>query len=78
MIQLELDAYIGIKMCFNLESVKHKSNRKAMHRNWGNQKANPAPLLKPKQEINKNASLYAINLSDIVTIVPKLRSYVMF
>ena len=28
-----------------------KSNRKAMNRNWSNQKANP--LLKPKLEINK-------------------------
>ena len=28
-----------------------KSNRKAMNRNWGNQKANPA--LKTKREINK-------------------------
>ena len=29
----------------------HKSNRKAMDRNWSNQKANPA--LKTKRELNK-------------------------
>ena len=39
-------------------SFKHvKSNRKAMNRNWSNQKANPAlktkALLKPEREINK-------------------------
>ena len=32
-------------------NIANKSNRKAMNRNWSNQKANPA--LKPKREINK-------------------------
>ena len=31
--------------------INDKTNRKAMNRNWSNQKANPA--LKPKREINK-------------------------
>ena len=36
--------------CIELDDVE-KSNRKAMHKNWTNQKANPA--LKTKREINK-------------------------
>ena len=31
--------------------TQHKSNRKAMNRNWRNQRQ--TPLLKPKREINK-------------------------
>ena len=40
------------RLIVHLASMKlEKSNRKAMNRNWSNQKANPA--LKTKREINK-------------------------
>ena len=46
----------SIEMCKNfsmhiVNGRNNKSNRKAMNRNWSNQKANPA--LNPKREINK-------------------------
>ena len=43
-----------------------KSNRKAMNRNWGKQKANPA-LLKPKREINKYYKLTKYNEKKLLT-----------
>ena len=32
----------GISIYFSLTETSNESNRKAMNRNWGNQKANPA------------------------------------
>ena len=41
----------GTATLHNHKNSANKSNRKAMNRNWGNQKANPA--LKTQREINK-------------------------
>ena len=41
------------------------SNRKEMHRNWGDQKANPA--LKPKREINKYYKYTKYNENNLLT-----------
>ena len=43
--------FFGAATLHNHKTSANKSNRKAMNRNWSNQKANPA--LKTKTEINK-------------------------
>ena len=44
---------------------RHKSNRKAMNRNWSNQKANPA--LKTKAGINKYYKYTKYNENKLLT-----------
>ena len=48
-----------------LKSFSIKSNRKAMSRNWGNQKANPA--LKTKREINTYYKSTKYNENKLLT-----------
>ena len=46
----------------SLNNIVDKSNRKAMNRNWSNQKANPA--LKTKTHVFKNSCFFFSNFSD--------------
>ena len=50
-VHLITDSYNFVVHALFDFSFKRESNRKAINRNWSNQKANPAP--KPKREINK-------------------------
>ena len=56
----------GFSRIDKFDSHVFKSSRKAMNRNWSNQKTNPA--LKPKREINKYYKKTKYNENKLLTV----------
>ena len=51
----------SVMLIIHIDILKKKSNRKAMNRNWGNQKANPALKTKTGKKITNRQNTMRTN-----------------